>query len=101
MGMMKNYLLNLLQQCSEEQFGQDAIEWAIVSGFVTLSYNPDSDVHKIMSSYDDIIDAYRKARGQNNAQDVVSGLPARLGPRRARAATSRQKASVKRKQRAA
>jgi hypothetical protein len=33
MGMMKNYVLTLLQQCSEKQFGQDAIEWAIVTGF--------------------------------------------------------------------
>src|SRR5690242_13125395 len=34
MGMMKNYILNLLQQCSEEQFGQDAIEWALGVGLV-------------------------------------------------------------------
>ena len=30
MGMMKQYLLKLLQQCSEEKFGQDAIEWAVL-----------------------------------------------------------------------
>ncbi len=100
MGMMKNYLLNVLQRCSEEQFGQDAIEWAIVSGFVTLSYNLERDVQKIMSNYDGIIDAYRKAREQDKAQDLESGLPSRMGPRRARAGSSRS-ATAKRKQRAA
>lgn len=101
MGMMKNYLLNLLQQCSEEQIGQDAIEWAIVSGRVSLSYNLEGDVQTIMSSYDDIIEAYRKARGQYQAQGRGPGLPARLGPRRARAADPRQKVTSKRKQSAA
>ncbi len=59
MGMMKNYLLNLLQQCSEEQFGQDAIEWAVVSGLVHLTYDFDRDVHECMSRYDEIIEKYR------------------------------------------
>jgi hypothetical protein len=60
MGMMKNYLLNLLQQCSEHQFGQDAIEWAIVSGFVRLTYDLDQDIHATMSRYDEIIEGYRR-----------------------------------------
>ncbi len=64
MGMMKNYLLKLLQQCSEEQFGQDAIEWAIVTGRVRLTYNLESDVHQCMSRYDEIIEAYRRALAQ-------------------------------------
>jgi len=64
MGMMKNYLLNVLQHCSEEQFGQDAIEWAILSGMVTLSYDLDLDVHAIMSRYDQIIEAYRQSPAQ-------------------------------------
>ena len=59
MGMMKNYLLNLLQQCSEEKFGQDAIEWAIVSGRVHLTYDLDRDLRAVMSRYDEIIEAYR------------------------------------------
>ena len=61
MGMMKNYLLNLLQQCSEEKFGQDAIEWAITSGLVRLTYKLDTDIHECMSRYDEIIEAYRHA----------------------------------------
>jgi hypothetical protein len=60
MGMMKNYLLNLLQQCSEHQFGQDAIEWAVVSGLVRLTYDLERDIHETMSRYDQIIEAYRR-----------------------------------------
>ena len=77
MGMMKNYLLNLLQQCSEEQFGQDAIEWAIVSGLVHLTYDSDHDVHEIMSRYDEIIERYRRSLTQATQpapmQRAVSG----------------------------
>ena len=62
--MMKNYLLNLLQQCSEEQFGQDAIEWAITSGQVKLTYDLEADIRNTMFRYDEIIESYRKARGQ-------------------------------------
>jgi hypothetical protein len=74
MGMMKNYLLTLLQQCSEEQFGQDAIEWAIVTGLVRLTYDLDRDVHESMSRYDEIIEAYRRSLAQ--AKDEVSKLHA-------------------------
>ena len=61
---MKNYLLTLLQQCSEEQFGQDAIEWAIVTGLVRLSYELEADVRSIMLRYDEIIEAYRRSTPQ-------------------------------------
>jgi hypothetical protein len=60
MGMMKNYLLKLLEQCSEEKFGQDAIEWAIFTGLVSLTYDFDRDVRASMSRYDEIIEAYRR-----------------------------------------
>jgi len=59
MGMMKNYLLKLLGQCSEEQFGQEAIEWAIFKGLVPLTYKLEDDVRSIMLRYDEIIEAYR------------------------------------------
>jgi len=65
MGMMKNYLLTLLQHCSEKQFGQDAIEWAIATGLVRLSYDLDADVHSIMPRYDEIIEAYRRSDAAN------------------------------------
>jgi hypothetical protein len=64
MSMMKNYLLKLLHQCSEEKFGQDAIEWAIVSGLVRLTYDLDRDVHEAMSRYDEIIEGYRVSLAQ-------------------------------------
>jgi len=65
MGMMKNYLLNLLQQCSEEKFGQDAIEWGVVSGLLPLTYNLERDVRESMSRYDEIIEAYRRSLAQS------------------------------------
>ena len=44
---MKNYLLTLLQHSSEEQFGQDAIEHAILTGALELTYNLETDSHQI------------------------------------------------------
>ena len=81
--MMKNYVLTLLQQCSEEQFGQDAIESAIVSGLVHLSYELNADVRSIMLRYDEIIEAYRRSIAQAN--DELRKAPApmkRAGIRR-------------------
>ena len=64
MGCMKNYLLTVLEQCSSEKFGQDAIEWAIVSGHIKLTYQLDTDVRAIMGegggNYDRLIEAYRR-----------------------------------------
>ena len=75
MGMMKNYLLNLLQQCSEEKFGQDAIEWAIVSGLVRLTYDLDGDVGECMSRYDEIIEGYRSSLAQAIDEPQKSRAP--------------------------
>src|SRR5580698_2938989 len=47
MGSMKNYLLTLLQQCSEERTGQEAIEHALVCGTLRLTYNLQTDLHTI------------------------------------------------------
>jgi hypothetical protein len=47
MGAMKNYLITLLQQCSEENFGQEAVEWAILSGHLKLTYEMVTDLHQI------------------------------------------------------
>jgi len=83
MGMMKNYLLRLLQQCSEEQFGQDAIEWAIGTGLVRLSYELDPDVRSIMLRYDEIIEAYRRSIAQANEELRRAAAPMkRAVPRR-------------------
>jgi len=83
MGMMKNYLLTLLQQCSEEQFGQDAIEWAIGAGLVRPSYELDADVRSIMLRYDEIIEAYRRSLAQANEELRKAPAPMkRAVPRR-------------------
>jgi hypothetical protein len=75
MGMMKNYLLNLLQQCSEEKFGQDAIEWALVSGLVRLTYNLEQDIRECMSRYDEIIEAYRLSLAEAEAEPARKHAP--------------------------
>jgi len=83
MGMMKNYLLNLLQQCSEEQFGQDVIEWAIFSGKVQLSYDLDADVRDIMARYDELIEAYRSSSADQKRELPRAPAPMkRAVPRR-------------------
>ncbi len=68
MAMIKKYLLDLLAHCSEHPFGQDAVEWAITSGFVKLTYDLDQDLRTIMGEpgrpetgqYSQIIEAYQR-----------------------------------------
>ena len=48
MGMTKNYFLKVLERCSEHQFGQDAVEWAIISGWVKLTGDFQTDLRTIM-----------------------------------------------------
>jgi hypothetical protein len=98
MGMMKNYLLNLLQQCSEEKFGQDAIEWAIVSGRVRLTYDLEHDIHETMSRYDEIIEAYRRspAQAMNVPVTMLAPMERATPGRRAKAADSKASARKKR-----
>ena len=67
MGMMKNYVVHLLHLCSDQQFGQDAVEWAIGTGYIQLTYDLNHDLRLIMGEpgkpdtgkYDGICDAYR------------------------------------------
>lgn len=98
MGMMKNYLLTLLQQCSEEQFGQDVIEWAITTGAVRLSYDLDTDIRAIMSRYDNLIEGYRASLVQlSNAARQAAAPMKRAGSRRGtaeRSATAVKRRSV-------
>jgi hypothetical protein len=75
MGCLKNYLLTVLENCSDEQFGQEAVEWAILTGRVVLTYDLETDLKTIMgcvphgpsepnrgseTNYDRIIEAYRR-----------------------------------------
>ena len=97
MGMMKNYLLKLLQQCSEQQFGQNAIEWAIVTGLVRLSYELDADVRSIMLRYDEIIERYRQSLAQANEELRKSAAPMKRAVPRRQVQTGSSGASIKRK----
>ena len=89
MGMMKQYLLGLLHQCSEEQFGQDAIEWAIVSGLVHLTYDLERDARAIMSRYDEIIEGYRRSMAESKDAHPMPIAPMeRAASRRRRVKTA-------------
>lgn len=97
MGMMKNYLLKLLEQCSEEQFGQDAIEWAITSGLVPLSYDLDRDVHNVMSRYDELIEAYRRSPAKATATPRTLPAPMKRAQPRSPARSSGSKTATGRR----
>ncbi|HEV2209076.1 MAG TPA: hypothetical protein VG167_09905 [Verrucomicrobiae bacterium] len=73
--MMKNYLLKVLEHCSVEQFGQNAIEWAITTGRVTLGYSLEQDVEAIMLRYDEIIEAYRASVAQSEEKPRGAHAP--------------------------
>ena len=96
MGMMKNYLLKLLQQCSEEKFGQDAIEWAIVSGLVRLTYDWERDIRETMSRYDEIIEGYRRSLAQATDRPIPRAPMERATPR-PRVKTAGSNSSIKKK----
>jgi hypothetical protein len=97
MGMIKNYLLKLLHQCSEEQFGQDAIEWAVFSGLVRLTYNLEADVRETMSRYDEIIEGYRRSLAPAPVGPPILHAPMqRAGPRR-RAKTASNRTPIKKR----
>jgi hypothetical protein len=98
MGMMKNYLLELLQKCSEEKFGQDAVEWAVVSGLVRLTYDFDRDIRGAMSRYDEIIEGYRRSLAQavNQAPKQQLAPMQRAVPRRREKADDAHLATKKR-----
>jgi hypothetical protein len=83
MGMMKNYLLDLLHLCSDEQFGQDAVEWAIMSGLVRLTFDREQDLRAIMGQpgkpetgrYSEFVEAYQHVVRQNCGALVESYKP--------------------------
>ena len=68
MGMLKHYVLELVCLCSDQQFGQDAVDWAVTTGFIRLAYNREQDLRLIMGEpgkpetgkYAEIIEAYRR-----------------------------------------
>jgi len=97
MGMMKNYLLKLLEQCSEEKFGQDAIEWALVSGSVRLTYDLEPDVREVMSRYDEIIQGYRRSLAQPTEAAPMTHAPMERAVPQRRVKAAGSKSSAKKK----
>jgi ribosomal protein L37E len=66
MSCIKNYFLALLQQCSEERFGQDAVEWAIVNGQIPIVCNLTTDLHTIFDQHSNCCDAPPKGELDRN-----------------------------------
>jgi hypothetical protein len=68
MGMTKNYLLKIQENCCDQRFGQEAVEWAILSGWIKLTGDVQTDLVTIMGQpgkpetgkYDEIIVAYQR-----------------------------------------
>jgi hypothetical protein len=83
MGMMKKYVGNLICLCSDERLGQDAVEWAIVSGHITLTYNLSQDLRTIMGEpgkpetgkFPDLLEHYQRMVQQNNELLIESYQP--------------------------
>jgi len=71
--MIKQYLLELLHLCSDQQFGQDAVEWAILTGRIRLTFDKERDLRLIMGEpgnpeggrYSDIVEAYQRIISQD------------------------------------
>ena len=83
MGMVKNYLLKLICLCSDQQFGQDAVEWAIINEHIKLSYHLEADLRLIMGepgkpdtgAYSTIVCAFQLHVQQNLESLVESYQP--------------------------
>jgi hypothetical protein len=80
MGCIKNYLATLICLCSDEQFGQDAVEHAILNGAITLTYDRETDLVAIMGQpgrpetgrYDEFCETWRRTCAENEAALVQS-----------------------------
>lgn len=95
--MIKQYLLRLLHECSEEKFGQDAIEWAVVSGLVDLTFDLKGDVRQTMSRYGEIIEGYRRSLAQTTACPPMPRAPMERAAPQRRAKNVGSNPSIKKK----
>ena len=81
----KRHLENLLHLCSDEAFGQEAVEWAVLNGHVQLTYDLERDLRTIVGEpgkpetgrYDEFCAGYRAESRQNEA--VLVGLYQQTG----------------------
>jgi hypothetical protein len=65
MGALKNYFLHLLETCApEDGLTQDAIEYALVCGLVSLTGDLQTDVAAVLSQREAIALAYYRHLNQ-------------------------------------
>lgn len=90
--MTGKYLLELLERCSDEKFGQDAIDFAITTGEITLTYNLEADCRRIFAPvaepetpnakpetvYDRLCATWRQVCRENDQQLVDSYIESGL-----------------------
>ena len=72
MCQIKNYLLTVLENCSEENFGQEAVEWGLIQGHVTLTYDLTADLQAIMGLRSACCAA--PPLGETDGRPLASGL---------------------------
>jgi len=76
MGMMKNHLLRVLETCApEDAVGQDAIEHALLTGRLTLRYEPATDRSVIAAQLPEILADYHRMQARNEALLAASYGP--------------------------
>lgn len=86
MAMMGDYILQILERCSDQQFGQDAIQFGITLGLITLTYDLETDLRTIMGEpgrpetgkYDALCEAWRRECAENNEHLVESYIESGL-----------------------
>ena len=70
------YLNDLICDCAPHNgFAQEAIEFAILTGLVLLSFDMDTDKYQVMRLYDEIIDKYREVQSRHAFQDQSVASP--------------------------
>ena len=87
MAMLGDYLLKLLERCSDQQFGQDAVQFGITTGRIQLSYHLETDLQRIFAPvpgqletenskpetvYDQLCEAWRQECRATNEQLLES-----------------------------
>lgn len=65
MGQMKHYLNNLISESADNVEQQDAIEYAIYSGWVKLTYNIETDKATIAEQLAQITTKFRRIADEN------------------------------------
>ena len=75
MGLVKHYLNDLICACSDEQFGQDAVEYAIQMGRVKVTGDQAPDTAAIMSNYEAVVSAYQDEVHRNEQALIESYGP--------------------------